>query len=877
MRAVIFSIVAFFLCNIHFSQDTLHVPVPYTTIQGAINASSDGDVVLVQPGIYYENINFNGKGITLGSLELTTGDTSYISQTIIDGNQSGSVVLFINGEDSTAIITGFTLTNGNSLNGGGIYCNLNSSPVIRNSIISNNSAEDGGGINCHNGNCSPLLINLTIKQNNASDDGGGIWVHHPSTIYVENTRIIQNTSGHKGGGIWWNGPAVPYLKDVCINNNSASFGGGACCEAAIFQTVNPLFENVTFTENTANNGGGVYIDDTSPIFMNCIFWNNSPNEISTESSANVTVSYTDIENGWSGAGIGNIDNDPLFADPLNRDFHLTIGSPCIDTGNPDPAYNDPDGTRNDMGAYYFNQPSLEIDTIYADPQTVCPGDSSQLNVTIINVAGIPIFNWTSDPPGFSSTLQNPVVYPLVTTEYIVTVTDDNSSVTDSVMVSIYPPVEIDTVYADPQEICSGESSQLNVTVINATGDPIFNWVSNPPGFNSTLQNPVVTPTVTTTYIVTVTDNCNSVSDSTIVTVYPLPQLFTVTGGGEYCEGGLGVDVGLDDSEAGIQYELYIDGNSTGNIIAGTGSQISFGNQTVEGIYTVFGSSDNCSIQMNGYTTVSIITPYEGEEICLVTVANQNMIIWNKTPGENIKSYNIYRETTQSGIYECIASIPYSSFSTYLDLNSYPEQKAYRYRISVIDSCDNESGLSPHHKTIHLTVSAGVNGWNLIWSGYEGIDFGTYYIYRSILWGSFTLLDSIQGNLTSYTDLNSSIFLSLYKIAIVNPEGCNPMAELTGYDTAFSNIAYADPVLLIEPDKAEVELDYHSDTKTLTINNLAYNEAGTISVYDICGRSVLSQGINSHKCSFNLENVSPGLFIIHVSTNYQKISRKVFIN
>ena len=70
------------------SAATINVPADYAMIQAGINASSNGDTVLVHPGIYVEHINFNWHNIVLGSLFLTTGDTSYISQTIIDGDSS---------------------------------------------------------------------------------------------------------------------------------------------------------------------------------------------------------------------------------------------------------------------------------------------------------------------------------------------------------------------------------------------------------------------------------------------------------------------------------------------------------------------------------------------------------------------------------------------------------------------------------------------------------------------------------------------------------------------------------------------------------------------------------------------------------------------
>ena len=85
--------------------------------------------MLVAAGTYTENINYNGKNIVVGSLYLTTSDTSYRSSTIIDGNQSGRVVFFENGENSTAVLSGFTIQNGSSVEGGGIKCS-NATPSL---------------------------------------------------------------------------------------------------------------------------------------------------------------------------------------------------------------------------------------------------------------------------------------------------------------------------------------------------------------------------------------------------------------------------------------------------------------------------------------------------------------------------------------------------------------------------------------------------------------------------------------------------------------------------------------------------------------------------------------------------------------------------
>ena len=89
-----------------------NVPNEYETIQAGINAAWEGDTVLVQPDIYLENLDFIGKNIVVGSLYLTTGEASFISTTVIDGDNSGRVVIFRNGESSEAVLYGFTLRHG---------------------------------------------------------------------------------------------------------------------------------------------------------------------------------------------------------------------------------------------------------------------------------------------------------------------------------------------------------------------------------------------------------------------------------------------------------------------------------------------------------------------------------------------------------------------------------------------------------------------------------------------------------------------------------------------------------------------------------------------------------------------------------------------
>ena len=95
----------------------INVPGDQPTIQSAINSSTDGDTVLVADGIYFENINFKSKAITVASHFLIDGDETHIDSTIINGSQpshpdSGSVVFIEDSKDSNSVLCGFTITGG---------------------------------------------------------------------------------------------------------------------------------------------------------------------------------------------------------------------------------------------------------------------------------------------------------------------------------------------------------------------------------------------------------------------------------------------------------------------------------------------------------------------------------------------------------------------------------------------------------------------------------------------------------------------------------------------------------------------------------------------------------------------------------------------
>jgi hypothetical protein len=292
-KTLVLTIILIGLLCLPLSARIRHVPGDYSTIQAGINDCSGGDTLLVHPGTYTENINFNGQYLTLASMFLTTGEFSYIESTVIDGGGETSAVTVNHGEGRDAKLIGFTIQNGREEEGGGIHIS-HSDPVIAYNIIKNNEAHmtvgggEGGAIYCYM--CSPLITNNLMYGN---------W-----------------TSGNYGGS-----------------------GGAMYCDQA-----SPVLINNTITRNNSNSlGGGIRCYRTDAIITNTIIWNNyAPDEGENIhiTECNPSFTYCDIYAGWQ--GMGNINSNPEFRDPGNGDFHLMstgygnpYDSPCIDMGNPD--------------------------------------------------------------------------------------------------------------------------------------------------------------------------------------------------------------------------------------------------------------------------------------------------------------------------------------------------------------------------------------------------------------------------------------------------------------------------------------------------------------------------------------------------------------
>jgi Abnormal spindle-like microcephaly-assoc'd, ASPM-SPD-2-Hydin len=402
----------------------INVPGDQPTIQAGINAASDGDTVEVAQGTYFENINFNRKLIIVTS----TGGPKV---TTIDGGQIGPVVIFLGDENTGAVLSGFTITDGFASSsgvitdtGGGIFIS-SSSPTISGNIITKNAACVGGGIEVYFG--SPVIKNNTISDNiqkgcvggggggidveggspkilsnlitnnslNEAGTGGGINMMFDGSPVVQNNIISSNSieaGSGEGGGVFIAGPSVTMIQNLIINN-SAGQGGG------IFLGSSPTIFGTIFGDNTIaanqaslSEGSAVYASEVSPsviLVNNLLIGSAGQNAVFCDSGIVSTTAPTFKNNdafSQGGTGLqgscaaqsgvaGNISDAPTFASPSLDDFRLLAGSPGIDVGlnsAPDLSTTDLDGLPRIVDGTGIKRSIIDMGAYEFQPVTAAP-------------------------------------------------------------------------------------------------------------------------------------------------------------------------------------------------------------------------------------------------------------------------------------------------------------------------------------------------------------------------------------------------------------------------------------------------------------------------------------------------------------------------
>ncbi len=353
--------------------EPIRVPQDYPTIQEAINAAAEPDVVLVSPGVYSENLVIENRGEVK---VLGAG----ADNTIIDGGGIGSTVSFEN-VTTDFVLHGFTIRNGigdfhghDSVLGGGIFLEA-SSPKISNCQIRHNSAHWGGGI-CVHEQGSPRFTDTAISDNEALS-GGALFCYGRATAQLTRCTIASNTA------LWYGGAAVAIEDSSFSLTSSLLVGNEAWCGGALYGKDESRLRIVscTIAHNRADEGGAIFADLAAFVDLhNTVLWSNAGG---TCFGARKVVQHCDVdldELAWKDA---NICTDPQFLDPdgpdddpttyYDNDYRLSSDSPCLDAGD-NSVLNPPEidlagnlriafgrmSLTVDLGAYEHNSPPFAL-------------------------------------------------------------------------------------------------------------------------------------------------------------------------------------------------------------------------------------------------------------------------------------------------------------------------------------------------------------------------------------------------------------------------------------------------------------------------------------------------------------------------------------
>ncbi|MCF7814071.1 MAG: M6 family metalloprotease domain-containing protein [Candidatus Cloacimonetes bacterium] len=200
-------------------------------------------------------------------------------------------------------------------------------------------------------NSTALITDNIFTENSSFALGAAIDVNSSDDVQIIRNIISNNTSLSNTGGIGCLSSSPVICNNIIVNNE-----GGFAGAISLKNGSAPLIENNTIACNGVSNGA-IFIFNSSPVIINSIIQNDG--ELINMAGGNIDITYSCVSGGYTGTG--NIDADPLFVDPSSGSgtscngllacWQLNTNSPCIDSGNPDPQYCDPDGTCNDMGAY----------------------------------------------------------------------------------------------------------------------------------------------------------------------------------------------------------------------------------------------------------------------------------------------------------------------------------------------------------------------------------------------------------------------------------------------------------------------------------------------------------------------------------------------
>ncbi len=868
-----------------------------------------------------------------GGIFCISNSSPIMTNNIIINNTASGTSSFGGGiycTGSSPKITNTTIANNNATGasggGGGLYCTSTSNPVLKNTILWGNAATSGFGANVYlNDNASdPPFDYCDVQGGTAAFETNGNPYTGAYTNNINTDPLFVSPSG--GAGTGFNGLTANWALQItspCINTGDPNGTLG-------FYPATDLAGNPRVVVCTIDMGAYEY-QSGLPFLVSLsqqnILCNGSGSGTATATVSNGSTPYTYLwSNGQStstatGLSIGN--------------YTITVNdaSSCIRTGT-----------------VSITQPAI-LTASMTFTTTACNVNDGIAKVTAGGGVAPYTFLWSNGQT-------TSVAVALGNGSYTATVTDANGCTkTVTVTVTLNPSPTISS--STTQTACNANTGTATATPSGGTSPYTFLWsggqsTSTATGFGAGNYTVTVTDfygcantgTVNVTFNTAMSSsfiktnvNCfggNNGSATVNISNGVLPYIY-VWSNGQTTQTATGLTAATytvtatDSLGCSISLAITItqpavlaagisavnascglnDGSATANTSGGT-SPYTYIWTTGQTTQTSTGMGDDIYSVLvtdaNGCTIYEVATvgtnPPGSISICVVTVdsaSSKNVLVWDKPQNAPIDSFKIYRQI--SSIYTHIGSVPYSALSTFTDITNgvNPNTTSYRYKISVVDTCANESQLSVLHRTIHLAVSpSSPCGYNLFWNDYIGFPVMQYRILRDTT-GTYNwqVLDSVSLGINVWTDNSCTLPLNTaYLVEVIVPGGgCEPQLignwernDLPAVPTATISTTKSNtfkttgPVSVNENLAENMVSVYPNPTMgkfTIQVSNMLPitigMATGNIEITNLYGEKIFSVSQLLNNSIIDISDKPNGIYFLKVISDRGTVVKKIVIN
>lgn len=625
----------------------------------------------------------------------------------------------------------------------------------------------------------------------------------PTCFGFNDGGITVNASGGSGSFsyLWSNGQTTSGIAGLFAGDYFVTINDGAVCDTTImYSVIDPMELDFSININDPSCGAS-----------------------DGNATATVFVGQSPFEYQWSSG-------DTLSsADSLSAGIYMLVVTDANGCSSSETF-----GVDNTIGI------GISATVTDASCEGVFDGD---IDLTVSGGTGPYTYSWSN--AAVTEDLTN-----IKSGAYMVQVTDVNGCIAVYTVSVSHNEIDLSNVFiTDPT--CGNTNGSISVTPSGGVLPYTYLWGAN--AGSATTSN--ISGYGTGAYYLMVTDG-NGCSETQSYMLSnpggPVVELISITN--STCDGtGGNVNVAVASGMPPFSYS-WSNGSTTQDL-----------SNLTQGVYDLDVMDGNGCITMFSAEVQGTLPP--PITLCMTTVDSTNgkvLCVWEKPNLDYMSHFNIYRENAIAGQYDFWFTKPWDSLSQWTDQSANPMIRGWRYKVTMVDTCGNESNFGTNHKTIHLNANLGVGGVvNLIWDDYEGFPVTTFYIDRYHPSTGWVLIDSLPSSLHSYTDPSPPGLGNLkYSIDVKPQNVCTSTRAVNHNYTRSNRGGFAEPTSISKPTETTMDVNLYPNPSTGTFTiELLNGEGSIIEITDLTGRLIFSTSQNVLRKEYDLSEISNGVYIV----------------